>query len=52
MGASIIWAYIELYGEDRLRKAVFIDQVTQSCLPPLRQRHRSAGQHCCHRDLS
>ncbi|CAL5224510.1 g7207 [Coccomyxa viridis] len=27
MGASIIWAYIELYGEDRLRSAVFVDQV-------------------------
>ncbi len=27
MGASIIWAYIELYGEDRLSSAVFVDQV-------------------------
>ena len=27
MGASIIWAYIELYGHDRLARAVFVDQV-------------------------
>ena len=27
MGASIIWAYIELYGEDRLAGAIFVDQV-------------------------
>jgi hypothetical protein len=27
MGASIIWAYIELYGKDRLAKAIFVDQV-------------------------
>lgn len=30
MGASIIWAYIELYGEDRLAGAIFVDQVMHS----------------------
>ena len=28
MGASIIWAYIELYGHNRLARAIFVDQVT------------------------
>jgi pimeloyl-ACP methyl ester carboxylesterase len=27
MGAAIIWAYIELFGEAGLRRAVFVDQV-------------------------
>ena len=40
MGASIIWAYIELYGEDRLCSAVFVDQVRPNpaslSLDPLR----------------
>ena len=26
MGASIIWSYIELFGEQRLAKAIFVDQ--------------------------
>ena len=33
MGASIIWAYIELYGHDRLAQAIFVDQVIQAMLP-------------------
>ena len=37
MGASIIWAYIELYGHDRLARAIFVDQVT------LRHRLNKAG---------
>lgn len=27
MGAAIIWSYIELYGHERLARAVFVDQV-------------------------
>ena len=26
MGSSVIWAYIELFGHDRLSKGVFVDQ--------------------------
>ena len=26
MGASTIWSYIELFGEDRIARAVFVDQ--------------------------
>lgn len=26
MGCAVIWAYIELFGEDRLARAVFVDQ--------------------------
>lgn len=27
MGVAVIWSYIELFGEDRLAQAVFVDQV-------------------------
>ncbi len=26
MGASTIWSYIELFGDDRIARAVFVDQ--------------------------
>jgi len=26
MGASTIWSYLELFGEDRIARAVFVDQ--------------------------
>lgn len=36
MGASIIWSYVELFGDARVSKAVFVDQAPlQVCVPPL-----------------
>lgn len=37
MGAAVIWSYVELFGGDRLGKAVFVDQaplqVRMACPP-------------------
>ena len=34
MGAAVIWSHLELYGDVRVSKAVFVDQA------PLQVRHR------------
>ncbi len=35
MGAAVIWSYIELYGQQRLAKAVFVDQVIHMHAQPV-----------------
>jgi len=42
MGASCIWSYLELFGDARVSKAVFVDQVplqvrTWPCMPAAAQ---------------
>ena len=57
MGAAVIWAYIELFGEERLARAVFVDQVqavTLACVSMSRARSTPDGSamsilECCRR---
>ncbi|MDR2564648.1 MAG: alpha/beta hydrolase [Bifidobacteriaceae bacterium] len=46
VGASLVWAYIEAYGEHRLRRAVFVDQASSVMAKPDWDRERRIQAGC------
>ena len=48
MGASILWVYIELFGQEKIAKLVFVDQPPMIIADPYettQERRQHAGQH-------